>query len=272
MFHDQSCHVPSANHVVSVFKTFSASNCCSPPPLLPSWSEPPPAFPWITAGDSYRPMVYAQHRNHYDLFKQRPAHITPSIKILQGFPISIIVKRTKSLSNHLPRPTPHTHISPGSCSTASTTPYPILWPPLLLPASQSPLRPFWTSCFPLKMPSSSVQFSRSVVSNSLRPHESKHARLPCPSPTPRVHSNSCPSTQWCHPAISSSVVPFSCPQPFPASGSFPVSQLCMRWPKYWSFSFSIRPYGEHPGLISFRMGWLDLLAVQPRDSQESSPN
>ena len=73
---------------------------------------------------------------------------------------------------------------------------------------------------------SSVQFSRSVVSDSSRPHESQHARPPCPSPTPRVHSNSCPSSQWCHPAISSSVIPFSsCPQSLPASESFPMSQL-----------------------------------------------
>ena len=73
---------------------------------------------------------------------------------------------------------------------------------------------------------SSVQFSHSVVSNSLQPHESQHARPPCPSPTLGVHSNSCPSSRWCHPAISSSVVPFSsCPQSLPASGSFPMSQL-----------------------------------------------
>ena len=72
----------------------------------------------------------------------------------------------------------------------------------------------------------SVQFSRSVVSDCLWPHELQHAKPPCPSPTPRVHSNSCPSSWWCHPAISSSVVPFSsCPQSLPASGSFPVSQL-----------------------------------------------
>ena len=71
----------------------------------------------------------------------------------------------------------------------------------------------------------SVQFSRSVVSDSLRPHESQNARPPCPSPTHRVHSNSCPSSQWCHPAISSSVVPFSCPQSLPASESLPMSQL-----------------------------------------------
>ena len=72
----------------------------------------------------------------------------------------------------------------------------------------------------------SVQFSCSVMSDSLRPHELQHARPPCPSPTARVYSNSCPSSQWCHPAISSSVVPFSsCPQSLPASGSFPISQL-----------------------------------------------
>ena len=70
------------------------------------------------------------------------------------------------------------------------------------------------------------QFSCSVVSDSLRPHESQHARPPCPSPTPGVHSDSRPSNQWCHPAISSSVIPFSsCPQSLPASESFPMSQL-----------------------------------------------
>jgi len=97
------------------------------------------------------------------------------------------------------------------------------------------------------------------MSDSLRPHESQHARPPCPSPVPRVHSDSHPSSQWCHPAISSSVVPFSsCPQSLPAS----ESALHMRWPKYWSFSFSIISSKEHPGLISFKMDWLDLLAVQ----------
>ena len=73
---------------------------------------------------------------------------------------------------------------------------------------------------------SSVQFSRSVMSNSLRPHESQHTRPPCPSRTPRVYTNSCPSSWWCHPAISSSVIAFcSCPQSLPASESFPMSQL-----------------------------------------------
>ena len=109
----------------------------------------------------------------------------------------------------------------------------------------------------------SDQFSRSVMSNSLWPRELQHARPPCPSPTPRVYPNSCPSSQWCHPAISSSVIPFSsCPQSFPASGSSKQSLLWIRWPKYWSFSFSIRPSNEYSGLISFRMDWLDLLAAQ----------
>ena len=110
---------------------------------------------------------------------------------------------------------------------------------------------------------SSVQFSCSVVSDSLWPHESQHARPPCPSPTPGVHPNSCPSSRWCHPAIWSSVVPFcSCPQSLKASVFSNESTLCMRWPKYQSFSFSMIPSKEIPGLISFRMEWLDLLAVQ----------
>ena len=78
----------------------------------------------------------------------------------------------------------------------------------------------------LKHQFSSVQFRRSVMSDSLRPHESQHTRPACPSPTPRVHSNSCPLSQWWHPAISSSAIPFSsCPYSLPASGSFPMSQL-----------------------------------------------
>ena len=83
----------------------------------------------------------------------------------------------------------------------------------------------WTSLFLImELYAVSVQFNCSVVSDYLRPHESQHARPPCPSPTPRVHSDSRPSSPWCHPAISSSVVPF-CPQSFPASESFPVSQF-----------------------------------------------
>ena len=102
--------------------------------------------------------------------------------------------------------------------------------------------------------SSSVQFSHSVVSDCLWPHESQHTRPPCPSPTPGVHLNSCPSSQWCHPAISCSVVPFSsCRQSLPASGSFPRSQFFA--------SGGVSPSTEYSGLISFRINWLDLLAV-----------
>ena len=101
------------------------------------------------------------------------------------------------------------------------------------------------------------------MSDSLRTHESQHAWPPCPSPTPGVHSDSRPSSPWCHPAISSSVVPFSsCPQSLPASVFSNESTLRMRWPKYWSFSFSIISSKEIPGLNYFRMDWLDLLAVQ----------
>ena len=106
---------------------------------------------------------------------------------------------------------------------------------------------------------SSVQFSRSVVSDSLRPHEPQHARPLCPSPTHRVYPNSCPSSQWCHPAISSSVIPFSsCPQTLPASGSFPMSQLFTSGGQILEFQLQ----HQSSGLISFRMNWLDLLAVQ----------
>ena len=142
---------------------------------------------------------------------------------------------------------------------------------------------------------SSVQFSHSVVSISLWPHESQHARPPCPSPTPGVHSDSCPSSQWCHPFIlfiyftliynTVLVSPYISMNPprvyvssqpsHPLSSPFPPAPnpsqhqslfqwatLHMRWPKYWSFSFTIIPSKEHPGLISFRMDLLDFLAVQ----------
>ena len=104
---------------------------------------------------------------------------------------------------------------------------------------------------------------RSVVSDSLRPHESQDARPPCASPTPGVHWHSCPSSQWCHPAISSCRPLLLLPPIPPSIRVFSKeSTLRMRWPKYWSFSFSIIPSKEIPGLISFRMDCLDLLAVQ----------
>ena len=120
---------------------------------------------------------------------------------------------------------------------------------------------------------SSVQFSHSVVSSSLQPHESQHARPPCPSPTPGVHSNSHPSSESVMP---SSHLILCCPlfllPPIPPSIRVfsNESTLCMRWPKYWSLNFSIIPSNAHPGLISFGMDWLDLLAVQGT-LKESSP-
>ena len=104
------------------------------------------------------------------------------------------------------------------------------------------------------------QFSRSVTSISLWPHGLQHTRYSCPSPTPRVYSNSCPLNWWCHLTISSSIVPLSfCLQSFPALGSFQMNQLFASGgqTKHLSFSFNIRPSNEHSGLISFRMDWLD---------------
>ena len=110
----------------------------------------------------------------------------------------------------------------------------------------------------------SVQFSHSVVSDSLWPHEPQHARPPCPSPTPRVHPNPCPLSQWCHPTISSSVAPSP-----PAIKVFSnVLALCIRWPKYWSsVSTSVLPMNIQDWSPLGWTGWISL----PRDSQESSP-
>ena len=109
-----------------------------------------------------------------------------------------------------------------------------------------------------------LQFSCSVVSNSLWPHGLQHTSLPCPSPTPGAYSNSCPSCWCCHPTISFSVVPLLllhsiCPSIRVFSNE---SVLHIRWPKYWNFSFSISPSNKYSELISFRMDWLDLLAIQ----------
>ena len=111
---------------------------------------------------------------------------------------------------------------------------------------------------------SSVQFSHSVVSDSLRPHESQHAGPPCLSPTPRVHSDSCPSSQWCHPAISSSVVPFSsCPQSLPASESFPMSQLFTRGSQSTGISASASfPPKKSQGL--FPSEWTSWISLQSK--------
>ena len=110
----------------------------------------------------------------------------------------------------------------------------------------------------------SVQFSRSILSESLRPHESQHARPHCPSPTPRVHPNPCPLSRWCHPAISSSVVPFSsCPQSLTASGSFPMSQF-FTWGGQSigvSASASVLPMNTQDWSP---LGWTGWISLQPK--------
>ena len=123
---------------------------------------------------------------------------------------------------------------------------------------------FFTSESPGNPTLPSIKFSPSGMSDCLWAHGLQDARPPCPSPTPRVYSNSCPLNHWCDPTILFSVIPFSsCLQSFPASGSFSnESFLCIRWSKYWSFSFSISPSSKYSRLISFRLDWLDLLAVQ----------
>ena len=108
-----------------------------------------------------------------------------------------------------------------------------------------------------------LSFSHSVVSDCWQPHGLQHARLPCLSLSPRVSSDSCPLSQWCHPNISFSVIPFLLSSILPRIMVFSSeSALCIRWPKYWSFSFSTSPSNEYSGLISYRMDWFDLLAVQ----------
>ena len=117
----------------------------------------------------------------------------------------------------------------------------------------------------------SVQFSHSVVSGSLWPHEPQHARLPSPSPTTGVHPNPYPLSQWCHPTVSSCVVPFSsCPQSFPASGSFQISQFFPSGGQSIgiSASASVLPMNVQDW---FPLGWTGWIPCSPADSQESSP-
>ena len=101
------------------------------------------------------------------------------------------------------------------------------------------------------------------MSDSLWPHELQYTRFLCPLLSHTVCSNSCPLSQWCHPTILSSFIPFSCSQSFPRIGVFSSeSALPIRWPKYCSVSFSISSFNDYSGLISFRINWFDLLADQ----------
>ena len=121
------------------------------------------------------------------------------------------------------------------------------------------------------MYNSSVQFSRSVMSNSLRPYESQHTRPPCPSPTPGVRSDSRSSSRWCHPAISSSVVPFSsCRQSLPASGYFPMSQL-FTWGGQSTEVSALASFLPKNTQDLSPLEWTGWSPCSPRDSQESSP-
>ena len=144
---------------------------------------------------------------------------------------------------------PHA-IYPTSCYTSNTSPHVFL--PLHVLNTTSSLHFY---CF-------HPQLSHSVMWDSSRPHELQHARPPCPSPTPRVYSNSCPLHWWCHPVISSSVIPFSsCLQSFPASGSFPMSQFFTSGGQTIGLSASASVLPMNIQFIFFRIGWFDLLAV-----------
>ena len=129
----------------------------------------------------------------------------------------------------------------------------------------TPLKPrvIWSHWHITNAPYIFLLFSRSVVSNSLWPHGLQHASLPCPSPSSGACSNSCSLSWWCHSTIWSSVIPFSsCLKSFPASRVFSNElALRIRWPEHCNFSFSTSPSSDYSGLISFRMDWLDLLAV-----------
>ena len=139
----------------------------------------------------------------------------------------------------------------------------IYWPFSFLPSWIAFHSPLVFTTQKIAWEASSVQFSRSVVSDSLWPHESWQARPPCPSPTPRVHPNPCPSSWWCHPTISSSVVPFFCPQSFPASGSFQMSQLSASGGQSTgvSSSASVLPMNIQGWSL---LGWTGLMSLQSK--------
>ena len=142
---------------------------------------------------------------------------------------------------------------------------PSIFPSIRVVSNESVLRIRWPNFwFQLQHQFSSVHFIHSVVSDSLWPHESQHARPPCPSPTLGVYPNPCPSSQWCHPAISSSVVPFSsCPKFLLASGSFPMSQL-------FSWGGQSTGVSASPSVLPmtiqdwFPLGWTGLISLQSK--------
>ena len=152
--------------------------------------------------------------------------------------------------------TPEAEDTIGSCKRAACSPSPRL-------CLRTSKRCSYKCCYLLSVWSDLLFCSCPVVSNSLRPHGLQHARPLCPSPSPKVCPSSCPLYRWCHLALSSSDALFSfCPQSFPESGTFPMSQLFVRLPKYWSFSFNISPSNEYSGLSSLKIDWFDLHAIQ----------
>ena len=182
-----------------------------------------------------------------------------------GFPCCSVGKESASNVGNLGW---EDSLEKGKATHSSVPPWRIPW--AVQSMGLQSVRHDWGT-FTLTFYQRSVQFSRSVVSDSLRLHESQHARPPCPSPTSGVHSDSCPSSQWCHPTISSSVFPFSsCPQSFPASGSFPMSQLFASGGQSIgvSASGSVLPMNTQDWSP---LGWTVGSPCSPRDSQESSP-
>ena len=138
----------------------------------------------------------------------------------------------------------------------NSLPPPNPWSSLVYFTSSASLSSILLSFSPSLAPCCCSLFSYSVVLDYLWPHGLQHTRPPCP-PSPRVRSNSCPLSQWCHPTISSAVSPFFfCPSVFPSIRFFSKeSALCIRWPKYWSFHFSISPPNKYPGLMNIH--WKD---------------
>ena len=157
-------------------------------------------------------------------------------------------------------------IQPSHPLSSPPSPLPSIFPSIRIFSIESVLHIRWPKYWSFSFSISPWRREWQTTSVFLpwEPHEPQHTRPPCPSPPPAVYPNSCPLSQWCHPIISSSVVPFSsCPQSFPASGSFLMSQLfSSSGQSIGSLSFSISSSNEHSGLISFRTDWLDLLAVQ----------
>ena len=175
----------------------------------------------------------------------------PSFKALQGNPAFFWVRASRGpfhVRQNTPSPS-HIPISEGRlflrCLWKVGLPLHPTACGILADEGSNPCRPHWQADSLL------LKLSHSIASDFLRPHGLQHARLPCPSPIPRACSNSCPSSHWCHPTMSSPVDLFSCLQSSPLFSS--KSDLHIRWAKYWSFNFSVSPSSGYSGLISFRI-------------------